>query len=94
MRRAEYFKALISDENHLIFVIAPQDDEPIEGEAKILYCGGNNAFLYRKKGDVIMLDCLDDKIAENLANQNQAIILETVFETNEVKYDYIAKINP
>ena len=80
------YEVIITHEGVLVFLIKSRADEPVR--PFILYDGGKHATLYRKENETILLDYLDDKVAEMLANSSKAVVFELSDEIEDISLDY------
>lgn len=80
------YEVIITHEGVLVFLIKHRLGEPVR--PFILYDGSRHATLYRQEDETILLDYLDDKVAEILAGSSKAVVFELSDETEDVALDY------
>lgn len=90
MQHAEEYQIIISKDKKLAVLLHPQKGEP--RNSYLLYDGGDHAFLYRHREDVILLDYLNPAATDFLAQAGEILIIEADWEKNETLFDYIVKI--
>lgn len=92
MHHAEDYKALISQQNHLVFVIKNQSDKAPR-EPYLVYNGEKHALLYRSPHDMLLLDYLHEDAAYLLKYATEVLIIETAADDDDfVVFDYKAAV--
>ena len=90
MQHAEEYQIIISKDKKLAVLLHPQKGKP--QNSYLLYDGGDHAFLYRNREDVILLDYLNPAATDFLAQADEILIIEADWEKNETLFDYVVKI--
>ncbi len=90
MQHAEAYKIIVSHNNKVAVLLRPQKGHP--HNPYILYDGGDHAFLYRNKQDVILLDFLNPQITDTLRNSDSVVVIEADWENNNTLNDYVVTI--
>ena len=90
MQHAEAYKIIVSPNNKVALLLRPQKGDPCK--PYILYDGGNHAFLYRNKHDVILLDFLNPQITDILQSSASIVVIEADWHTNQTINDYLVSI--
>lgn len=90
MPEKEHYKAIITNEGILIFMIFSRPSEPLK--PFLLYDGGEHAILYRREDETVALEDLDDRLPPILQNSDRVLIFEMDDEIEDLLRSYEAPI--
>lgn len=90
MQQEEHYKAIITNEGILIFMINSRPFEP--NKPFLLYDGGPHATLYRSEDETIALDYLDERLPPILCEAEKVLIFEMDDQIQDILRSYEAPV--
>lgn len=90
MEQEEHYKAIITNEGILVFMIKSRADAPVK--PFLLYDGGEHATLYRNEFETVALDWLDPRLPPILNEAEKVLIFELDDQIQDLLRSYEAPV--
>lgn len=84
--QAKEYHIIPTQEGILAIAIAAQADEP--SGPRLVYDGGENALFYRKPDETVILDYLDERVHQTLAEAREVMMVEIHPDLEQVVRSY------